>query len=127
MVVCKQRGHIENGALVLQNGDDDPVKRQCDSIGSGAFGVNDFICGVLGTVKDIFSFFVRQIDSDTGNVGDAPERQLRIAVFADDMGVNAARINAFVLPDQITEAGAVEQGTGADDPINREAALFNVT
>ena len=39
-------------------------------------------------------------------------------------GRECARIDAFVLTNQIPETGAIQQGTGTDHAIDREAALL---
>ncbi|MNO09951.1 hypothetical protein D3C81_2335090 [compost metagenome] len=45
-------------------------------------------------------------------------------MLADNMRMDTARVDFFVLPDQIPETSAVEQCAGADDSVRREAALF---
>ncbi len=42
-------------------------------------------------------------------------------MLADDVGVHAAWIYAQVLAQQITEAGCIQDGAGADHPLGREA------
>jgi len=55
---------------------------------------------------------VRQLHS--GNIGERPNGNLAVAVFADDEHVQAARLDMKILAQQVTKAGGVEDRARAN-------------
>lgn len=49
-----------------------------------------------------------------------PNRQLGVAVFPNDEGVDVARIDPKLSAEQVFEPGSVEHGTRSDHPVCRE-------
>jgi len=50
-----------------------------------------------------------------------PDRNLAVTVFTDDERMHAAGIHPGVLTEQVSEPGGIQDGTGADHPVGRQA------
>ena len=62
------------------------------------------------------------IQGQTGDFGTAPGDDLAVTVFADDIGVAVAGVDADVVADHGLEAGGVEDRAGPEDAVFRQAA-----
>src|SRR6266508_4297581 len=95
------------------------------------FALDNLICRGAGLFEDcihhrlIVAFSVgadKVAQSYAGDVREAPERKLSVAVFADDIGVDAARVYTVVLAEQVAKARRIEDRAGADHPAYRQAS-----
>ncbi|MNG18087.1 hypothetical protein D3C84_1021180 [compost metagenome] len=104
MIVLKQRRHIKHGAFVAKNGGTDPVEREGDRVVCSPLGRDDLVCGIPCAGENSLLRLLVERNAGSGNIRQAPYRKLGISVLADNMGMYAARVDAQLFADQITEA-----------------------
>ena len=118
----------EDALLVVEDRLDDARHRQRHGVEGRALALDDLLAGRHhGLVDPRPRGLVQGRTSGRGVAGErdlaearhAPHRHRRVAVLADDVGVDVARVDRELLPEQVAEARGVERGAGADDPSRR--------
>jgi hypothetical protein len=123
-------------ALVVQDRVHNAGQGGADAVVGGALAVDDAVGRAPDLGIDVVADPFGQVDA--AQPGEPVERyppdrhqrpgeDLRVAVFADDVGVDVVRIDAAVAPEQAAEAGGVERGPGAKDAAGGHAALAGET
>ena len=92
--------------LVADNALRDPAHRHGNTVVGGAFPLDDFVSAVPhGPVNPVHGLIMlvvaaelaEIIDADTGDIGAAPDGKLAVAVFTDNIGVNASAVHIEML------------------------------
>ena len=95
--------HRQDAALVVEDGLKDVGDGQSDGVIGGSFSLDDLIGGIADIAED--AIFVRSSDAamavdgplakwNRADGGAGPERDLRVAVFAGDVGMDILDSNA---------------------------------
>ena len=63
-------------------------------------------------------------EAHAGDIGQRPHRHFAVAVFADDVGVDAASIDSEVLAEQIAKARRVQNRARTDHALGRQSGEF---
>ena len=133
-VAVHHRRDGQDGLLVPDDDLADALDGHCDAVVGGALLLNDLVGAVLDLLCDVLlrlvvvvvaAHLAEIVQRDAGDVGAAPGRNLAVAVLADDEGVDALAVHGQVLAQLILQAGGVQHGAGADDPVLREAGQLD--
>src|SRR5512139_2796841 len=98
--------------LVAQHGLDNRQEPEPNGIVGGSFALDDLVGCVAGLVENAIDSFLiiplpvsanKFIQTDTGDISQAPQRQLTVSVLADDISVDAARVDPVVLAQHETQ------------------------
>ena len=89
-----------------------------DLVGSLAGALGQSIHGLL-VVGDLLLPAV-VLETHASDAGEGPNRQLAVAMLADDDGVDIARVDAVVFSELVTESGSIHRSARANDALHRE-------
>jgi len=115
----------KNAVLITEDGARNACHGESNRPVGGTFIVDDVVGGVTNGLLDAV-LLSRPVGTDTadravlveghtGDVGHGPGGKLGVAMLAEDIGVDVVDINAAVVAEEVAEAGAIEDGAGADD------------
>src|SRR5512135_1700353 len=101
------------------------MEAEADGEGGRPLAFDDLVCGIADGDEDLVHGtlvvgFVPEggelLQPYSADAGKAPERDLAVPVFTDDVGMDAPGIDSVVMSEKVAEPGSVEDGAGADHP-----------
>ena len=124
-LAIKKSRNSKNTVLITEDGARNASHSESNRPAGGTFIVDDVVGGVTNSLLDAV-LLSRPVGTDTadravlvkghtGDVGHRPDGKLGIAMLTEDVGVDVVDINAAVIAEEVSEAGAIEDGAGADD------------
>ena len=127
MPVLQHRRHGENPLLVVEDSADDPLNGQAHGVVGHALALDDAVGGAddvvgdalaLGLVEDAAVQGLAPLgDRHTADLAGRPQRHLGISVLTGDVAVDVLGGRPGLQRDQVTHAGGVQDGAGAEDLI----------
>ncbi len=124
----------QHALLVVQDRLDDPRDRQRHRVEGRPLALDDLLPSRHDRLVDPLPRLVVQghaarrrveVHRDLPEAGHAPHRHRRIAVLADHIGVDVARVDVELLAQQVAEARRIERGPRADDLARRSGQALD--
>src|SRR5690606_32548164 len=122
----QKRGDGQDRMLVPEDTLGDINHGQPDPVISCPLPFNHFVGGIFNLFKNLLSLEGAAIPvtgravigkTDTGDVGQAPDGHLAVAVFPQDIGVDVCRVNLAMAAEEETEAGSIQNRPGTNHPL----------
>jgi hypothetical protein len=123
--VVEHRRDRHDGVLVVEDRLDDARAGQADRVVGRALALDDLVRGIPHVDGDLVELLDRELrlaverlpveDRDVADRRVRPQRELGVAVLADDVGVHAGDRDARALRDLPAQARGVEHRAGRED------------